>query len=86
MHADDMTQAGLIEGQIVALESDLDDYVRRRGGLIVAPYDIPRGCLGAYSPEANIPRRASRRRKPCAGRQIRAGAYRRMISVHFCTY
>ncbi|ATY30885.1 hypothetical protein [Sphingomonas psychrotolerans] len=26
----------------------------RREGLIVAPYDIPRGCLGAYYPEANV--------------------------------
>jgi hypothetical protein len=22
--------------------------------LIVTPYDIPRGCLGAYYPEANV--------------------------------
>lgn len=51
----DMVAAGLSEGQIVALASDADDGVtRRREGLIVTPYDIPRGCLGAYYPEANV--------------------------------
>jgi molybdopterin-dependent oxidoreductase alpha subunit len=51
----DMADAGLVEGQIVALESDVGDGVaRRRDGLIVTSYDIPRGCLGAYYPEANI--------------------------------
>ncbi|MDT8758741.1 FdhF/YdeP family oxidoreductase [Sphingomonas psychrotolerans] len=51
----DMAAAGLAEGQIVALESDArDGKLRRREGLIVTPYDIPRGCLGAYYPEANV--------------------------------
>lgn len=51
----DMADAGLSEGQIVALESDAgDDRRRRLDGLIVTPYDIPRGCLGAYYPEANV--------------------------------
>jgi anaerobic selenocysteine-containing dehydrogenase len=55
MHAADMAEAGLREGQIVALESDAEDgKVRRREGLIVTPYDIPRGCLGAYYPECNV--------------------------------
>jgi len=55
MHAEDIDAAGLSEGQIVALESDAGDGVhRRRDGLIVTPYDIPRGCLGAYYPEANV--------------------------------
>jgi molybdopterin-dependent oxidoreductase alpha subunit len=55
MHAEDMAEAGLSEGQIVALESDAQDgRQRRRDGLIVTPYDIPRGCLGAYYPEANV--------------------------------
>lgn len=55
MNAADIAQAGLSEGQIVALESDADDgKVRRREGLIVTPYDIPRGCLGAYYPECNV--------------------------------
>ena len=51
----DMLAAGISEGQIVALESDAGDGVtRRREGLIVTPYDIPDGCLGAYYPEANV--------------------------------
>jgi molybdopterin-dependent oxidoreductase alpha subunit len=55
MHEADMADANLAEGQIVALESDAGDGVqRRRAGLIVTPYDIPRGCLGAYYPEANV--------------------------------
>ncbi|MBA2935550.1 FdhF/YdeP family oxidoreductase [Sphingomonas sp. CGMCC 1.13654] len=55
MHETDIAAAGLAEGQIVALESDAGDGVqRRRDGMIVTPYDIPRGCLGAYYPEANV--------------------------------
>ncbi len=55
MHADDIAAAGLTEHQVVALESDAGDGIaRRREGLIVTPYDIPRGCLGAYYPEANV--------------------------------
>jgi len=55
MNRKDMEAAGLAEGQRVALESDADDHrTRRLGGLIVTPYNIPRGCLGAYYPEANV--------------------------------
>jgi molybdopterin-dependent oxidoreductase alpha subunit len=55
MHTQDIIDAGLAEGQIVALESDAQDGKRRRReGLIVTPYDIPRGCLGAYYPESNV--------------------------------
>jgi len=55
IHPGDMAAAGVSEGQIVALESDAGDgRLRRREGLIVTPYDIPRGCLGAYYPEANV--------------------------------
>jgi molybdopterin-dependent oxidoreductase alpha subunit len=55
INTDDMIRQGLVEGQIVALESDAGDGIqRRREGLIVTPYDIPPGCLGAYYPEANI--------------------------------
>lgn len=55
MNSADMAASGFNEGQIVALESDADDgKLRRRDGLIVTAYDIPRGCLGAYYPEANV--------------------------------
>lgn len=51
----DMDASNLVEGQTVSLESDAGDGVlRRREGLIVTPYDIPTGCLGAYYPEANV--------------------------------
>ena len=55
MHEDDIAEAGLSKNQIVALESDAGDGItRRREGLIVTPYSIPRGCLGAYYPECNV--------------------------------
>jgi molybdopterin-dependent oxidoreductase alpha subunit len=55
INAADMAEAGLREGQIVALVSDAEDgKTRRQGGLIVTPYAIPRGCLGAYYPECNV--------------------------------
>ncbi|MET0137160.1 MAG: FdhF/YdeP family oxidoreductase [Sphingobium sp.] len=55
MNSDDIAAQGVREGQIVTLESDAGDGVsRRREGMIVTPYDIPRGCLGAYYPEANV--------------------------------
>ena len=54
-NAADIADAGLGDGQIVALVSDAGDGAeRRRNGLIVTPYSIPRGCLGAYYPECNV--------------------------------
>ena len=55
MNREDIRERGLAEGQRVGLTTDLADGVDRRlDGLIVVPYDIPRGCLGAYYPEANV--------------------------------
>ena len=55
MNPDDIAAQDLAEGEVVALESDAGDGVRRRReGLVVTPYAIPRGCLGAYYPEANV--------------------------------
>lgn len=55
INADDMAEAGIAEGEIVALESDAGDgRRRRRDGMIATPYAIPRGCLGAYYPECNL--------------------------------
>ena len=55
MNEKDIAKAGLQEGQIVALESDAQDgKLRTREGLIVMPYSIPEGCLGAYYPECNV--------------------------------
>ncbi|WP_294290118.1 FdhF/YdeP family oxidoreductase [uncultured Sphingomonas sp.] len=55
MNSEDIAAEGLHEGQVVTLMSDADDnHVRRREGLVVTPYSIPRGCLGAYYPECNV--------------------------------
>lgn len=55
MNEKDIAKDGLREGQIVALVSDADDGKNRvREGLIVMPYSIPEGCLGAYYPECNV--------------------------------
>ncbi|MAX01233.1 MAG: formate dehydrogenase [Sphingomonas sp.] len=51
---EEMDAAGLKEGQVVSLVSDADDGVHRQlDGLTVTPFDLPRGCIGAYYPEAN---------------------------------
>jgi molybdopterin-dependent oxidoreductase alpha subunit len=50
----DMARAGVEEGETVALLSDAGDGVERQvAGLVVTPFDLPDGCLGAYYPEAN---------------------------------
>src|SRR5208283_3325499 len=54
MNPDDIARAGLSEGQMVSLESDADDGVRRTAGpLKVTSFSLPDGCLGAYYPEMN---------------------------------
>jgi anaerobic selenocysteine-containing dehydrogenase len=54
MNPEDIAAAGLTEGQRVGLASDADDGVDRQvGGLVVTPFLLPRGCLGAYYPEMN---------------------------------
>lgn len=54
MCPDDMLHYGFHSGQRVSLVLDADDNVARRlDGLIATPFDLPRGCLGAYYPEAN---------------------------------
>lgn len=51
---DEMARAGLAEGQVVGLESDAEDGVRRTvGGLTVVPFDLPPGCVASYYPEMN---------------------------------
>ena len=51
----DMAEQGLTEGEIVSLVGDHRDGIDRRlDGLIVHAYALPRGCIGAYYPEANV--------------------------------
>jgi len=54
MSPEDIREAGLEAGQIVSLVTDAGDDVHREvGGLTVTPYQLPRGCIGAYYPEMN---------------------------------
>ena len=54
MCPDDIRRHDLVPGQKVSLCSDAEDGIERRlDGLVVTPFDLPRGCLGAYYPEAN---------------------------------
>jgi len=54
MSPEDIREAGLEAGQIVSLVTDAGDDVHRQvDGLTVTPYQLPRGCIGAYYPEMN---------------------------------
>jgi molybdopterin-dependent oxidoreductase alpha subunit len=54
MNPRDIAEAGLVEGQVIALASDAGDGVHRQvDGLTVTPFLVPRGCIGAYYPEMN---------------------------------
>ena len=55
MHPDDIAQAGLANGQMVRLHTDVDDgQVRELGGLRLTAYKIPRGTVASYYPECNV--------------------------------
>ncbi|MFC7704286.1 FdhF/YdeP family oxidoreductase [Plastorhodobacter daqingensis] len=51
---EDMQRLGVEDGAIVSMETAVDDGVHRRmDGFRVVRYGIPKGCVGAYYPEAN---------------------------------
>ena len=53
-NADDIAALGFAAGDAIDIESVHHDGVRRMvHGFLLAPYDIPRGCLAAYYPETN---------------------------------
>ena len=55
MNSDDIAEAGLTDGQIVRLHTDVDDGQRRElGGLRLTAYKIPRGTVASYYPECNV--------------------------------
>ena len=55
MNRADMAELGLAEHDKVDLVGDEGTNGDKRvDGLLVVPYDIPRGCLGGYYPECNI--------------------------------
>ncbi|MBI0536563.1 formate dehydrogenase [Roseomonas sp. KE2513] len=54
INPEEMRRAGLHEGQVVSLVSDAGDGIEREvHGLVVMPFSLPDGCLGAYYPEMN---------------------------------
>jgi anaerobic selenocysteine-containing dehydrogenase len=50
----DMQELGIVPEQEVVLESLGYDRARRSRLFQAIPYDIPRGCVAAYFPEANV--------------------------------
>jgi len=53
MNQDDMKDRGFSAGEQIDVFSNYEGVERRVEAFAVVPYDIPRGCLGAYFPEAN---------------------------------
>jgi molybdopterin-dependent oxidoreductase alpha subunit len=55
MNANDIATAGLENGQIVRMITDVDDGTYRElGGLALTAYQIPRGTVASYYPECNV--------------------------------
>ncbi|MDX2224918.1 MAG: FdhF/YdeP family oxidoreductase [Rhodospirillaceae bacterium] len=55
MNAADMAEAGLApETQVRLSTVAADGRARTADSFAVVPYDIPRGCIGAYFPETNV--------------------------------
>jgi anaerobic selenocysteine-containing dehydrogenase len=49
-----MKASGLVQGQPVDITSHFEGFERRAERFLVAPYSVPRGCVAAYFPEANV--------------------------------
>jgi len=54
LNPEDITELGLIQGQIVDLTSHFRGEKRQAAHFMVVPYTIPRRCAAAYFPEANV--------------------------------
>lgn len=54
MHPDDITAAGLVEGQRVDLHSHFQGETRHAPDFIVMRQSLPRRCVATYFPEANV--------------------------------
>jgi anaerobic selenocysteine-containing dehydrogenase len=54
MNAEDMTEAGFQQGQLIDLTNRHGGRERVARAFMVAPYRIPRGCVATYFPEANV--------------------------------
>jgi molybdopterin-dependent oxidoreductase alpha subunit len=54
MNPEDMKDVGVTQGQPVDITSHFEGYERQANRFLVAPYPIPRRCVAAYFPEANV--------------------------------
>jgi molybdopterin-dependent oxidoreductase alpha subunit len=54
LNGDDISEAGLHEGQLVDLVSHFEGEERVARRFVVVKYDIPQGCAATYFPEANV--------------------------------
>jgi len=54
MHLSDIEAAGFAAGDVVDLISEYEDIERRAPHFTLVAYDIPRGCMATYFPEANV--------------------------------
>jgi molybdopterin-dependent oxidoreductase alpha subunit len=54
MHPDDIAERGLAPRELVDIESGSNGTARVAEGFRAMPYDIPRGSVAAYFPEANV--------------------------------
>lgn len=54
MHPDDMAERQLVREQEVDITSHFRDQKRVARRFLTIPYDIPRACVAAYFPEANV--------------------------------
>jgi molybdopterin-dependent oxidoreductase alpha subunit len=54
MNRDDIARLGFDDGVFIDLATAIEDGVARSiSGFRIVPYDIPKGCIAAYFPEAN---------------------------------
>ncbi|HVW27953.1 MAG TPA: FdhF/YdeP family oxidoreductase [Polyangiaceae bacterium] len=54
VNRDDLTERGLADGGFVDLVSRSGGELRRAAGFRLVAYEIPRGCVATYFPEANV--------------------------------
>jgi anaerobic selenocysteine-containing dehydrogenase len=54
VHPDDLTDAGVHDGDLVDIVSVAPDGERRARAFRAVAYPTPRGCAAAYFPEANV--------------------------------
>ncbi len=55
INPEEIKRMGLVNGQMVGLETDAEDgRTRRIYGLAVTPFDLPDGAVAGYYPELNV--------------------------------